>query len=229
MKTLTREQVRSVDRMAVEDFHIPSIILMENAGRGATEVLVRLGIRGEVIVLCGCGNNAGDGLVVARHLDRQAFPVRVVCATDPTEWQGDTATNYRIASASKIPICPFADVDTISDELKQADWIVDALLGTGTRGAPRSPLDDMIRRANDTNTKRLALDLPSGLDCDTGEHSDPTFSADHTCTFVAAKPGLIAQGARQFVGQLHVVDIGVPRILVERIDDLSAGKPGDRL
>jgi NAD(P)H-hydrate epimerase len=103
----------------------------------------------------------------------------------------------------------------LEQELQGADWIVDALLGTGARGEPRPPLDEVIRRLNRQDARRLAVDLPSGLDCDTGQVADATIRADHTCTFVAAKAGFRAETAREFLGQVHVLDIGVPRRLVE--------------
>jgi NAD(P)H-hydrate epimerase len=96
-----------------------------------------------------------------------------------------------------------------------ADWIVDALLGTGARGEPRPPLDAVIDQINAAAAPTLAIDLPSGLDCDTGEPARHTIRAAQTCTFVAAKPGFLTPGAEQFTGCVHVLDIGAPRRLVE--------------
>jgi NAD(P)H-hydrate epimerase len=95
--------------------------------------------------------------------------------------------------------------------------VVDALLGTGARGAPRAPLDTVVQELNRLPARRLAIDIPSGLDCDTGEAHQPAFRADHTCSFVAAKPGLVRPSARAYVGQLHVLDIGVPVTLLDQI------------
>ena len=101
--------------------------------------------------------------------------------------------------------------------LDDAQWIVDALLGTGSRGQPRPPLDQVIQRLNQQRALRLAVDLPSGLDCDTGEPAPTTFRADHTCTFVAAKIGFSSPSAREFLGQVHVLDIGAPRKLIDEV------------
>jgi NAD(P)H-hydrate epimerase len=215
--TLTRSQVRAIDQSAITDYHVPGIVLMENAGRGAAEVLMRLGVRGTVIILCGRGNNAGDGFVVARHLDRRSIAVRVICAGDPLAFGGDAQTNFKIAQASGIAIEQFTTAAQLAAELVRAEWIVDALLGTGASGSPRAPMDAMIDSANASTVSKMALDVPSGLDCDSGVAGEPTFVADHTCTFVAAKPGLLTQRAKHFVGQLHIVDIGAPRVLLESL------------
>src|SRR5207249_8242084 len=105
MTTLTRAQVRELDRRAIEEYGVPSIVLMENAGRGAAEVLMRLNPeRRPVAVCCGKGNNGGDGFVIARHLDNNRYPVIVVLFTDPNMLTGDAAVNYGIVSKSRLPI-----------------------------------------------------------------------------------------------------------------------------
>ena len=219
MNCLTREQVRRLDQLAIEDYGIPGVVLMENAGRGVVEVMSALGVDGPVIILAGTGNNAGDGLVIARHLDLLGYQSVVVTCTDPSQWQGDTATNYRIAQASQLDVRWLQDLNDAELEtmLETAAWIVDAILGTGAVGAPRAPYDQLIRLANDSTARRLAVDIPSGLDCDSGLVADPTFKADHTCTFVAAKPGLISASAAPYVGELHIVDIGAPKTLIDSL------------
>lgn len=217
MRVLTRDQVRSIDQQAIDEFNIPGIVLMENAARGATDVLRSLSVSGKVTILCGRGNNAGDGLVVARHLDNDGYPVQVISACDPASWQGDTAVNYAIARSSGIPIEQYSDAARFEQQLSGSAWIVDGLLGTGATGDPRVPFAAMIHAANQMSARRFALDLPSGLDCDTGAAGQPTFVAEHTATFVAAKPGLVTDAARRFVGECHVVQIGAPRKLLERV------------
>ncbi len=217
---LTRQQVREVDQRAVEEYGMSSLVLMENAGRGCVDVLQSLGIDGLVVVCAGRGNNAGDGFVIARHLDLRGFAVRVVLCSPPESLAGDAAANYGILAKSDIEIItlgePFSR-DELRQSLDGAGWIVDALLGTGARGEPRPPMDEVIRILNAWPAKKLAVDLPSGLDCDTGQASGTTFRADHTCTFVAAKPGLVVEEAKPYVGRLHVLDIGAPRKLLESI------------
>jgi NAD(P)H-hydrate epimerase len=217
---LTRAQVRQVDRRALEEYGMSSLVLMENAGRGCADVLVQLGVGGPVVIACGRGNNGGDGFVVARHLDLRGFSVRVVLCCRPESLTGDAAANYGILVKSDVAIFPMGDAfqaDVFRDLLRNADWVVDALLGTGATGEPRSPYREVIAALNASPARKLAVDLPSGLDCDTGQPSSFTFRADHTCTFVAAKPGFFVEEAMSYVGQLHVRDIGAPRKLIESL------------
>ena len=215
---LTREQVRRVDRHAIDQWGMSGLVLMENAGRGAADLLCQLGIHGPVVVACSRGNNGGDGFVLARHLDLRGYRVEVVLSCDPGELREDAAVNQAILAKTDVPIRRF-ETTSCHELLAGADWAVDALLGTGAAGDPRPPLDRMISELNESSAKKMAVDVPSGLDCDTGNVGTPTFRADHTCTFVAAKPGLLASQAQDHVGQLHVLDIGVPRKLIEQVFD----------
>jgi len=219
LRPLTRDEVRQVDRRAIEELGLLGIVLMENAGRGATELLIELGIDGPVIVVAGKGNNGGDGFVIARHLEIHGFEVRVLLLADPHELVGDALTNYRVLNAAGSPIrnCAGADPSGWKDELRTGSWIVDALLGTGTRGSVREPFGTVIEQINASGVRVLAVDLPSGLDCDTGQPLGPCVRAAHTATFVAPKRGFDAPGAAEFTGQVHVIGIGVPRSLLESI------------
>lgn len=215
---LSREEVRSVDRRAIDEFGMSGLVLMENAGRGCVETLLKLGVSGPVVIACGRGNNAGDGFVIARHLDSLGHAVRVLLWSPADQFTGDAGANLQILQKAHVPISIFPTLEAWKaqrDELLTgADWIVDALFGTGSRGAPRSPLDSVIDDLNNASAKNLAIDLPSGLDCDTGAAAIRTFRADHTCTFVALKPGLLEPSAVPYVGRVHVIDIGVPRKLL---------------
>ena len=226
LPSITRDQSREVDRRAIEEYGMTGLVLMENAGRGVADVLCRLagdspaGRLGRVVVCCGKGNNAGDGFVIARHLDLRGHSVQVVVWAEEAELTGDAGTNFAILRHCGVPIQMFGsrhDPARFAEILAGADWIVDALLGTGARGEPRPPLDAVIDQINAAPAKRLAVDLPSGLDCDTGVASRHTIRADKTCTFVAVKHGFIAPGADRYTGQVHVLDIGSPRKLVEEI------------
>lgn len=220
MLVLTRPQVREVDRRAIGEYGLSGFVLMENAGRGCVEVLCRLGCRGPVAVVCGKGNNAGDGFVMARHLDLRGMAVKVLLLGSPRELVGDAAANYAIIVKSGLPIVDLSgdfDAERFVADLAGCEWIIDALLGTGASGPPRPPLDEAIRRINASSARRLAVDLPSGLDCDTGIPADPTIQADATCTFVARKIGFDNPAAAPYLGQVHVIDIGAPRKLVEEI------------
>ena len=219
---LSRAAVRQLDQRAIAEFYLPGLVLMENAGRAAVDILVLYdpGVAGPVLLVCGRGNNGGDGLVMARHLDLRGIPVRVACTCEPSAWVGDAATNYAIVRAAGIEmfeIMAEGGNARFATAVSEASWIVDALLGTGATGAPRPPLDTVIRQMNQSGKPIFAVDLPSGLDCDTGEAMDPTICARVTCTMVAAKPGLVLAGSKKYVGDLHVVDIGAPRILVAQL------------
>ncbi len=217
---LTRAQVRQVDRIAIEQFHVPGIVLMENAGRGVADVIAAGNRGGTVVVACGGGNNAGDGFVVARHLDLRGIPVKVFCFAATSRLQGDAATNYRIFRQLGIELYEADDaLNSFSEAVRNAELVVDALLGTGACGAPRAPFDEVIQTMNQVDVQRLAIDLPSGLDCDSGEPGQPTVRAHTTCTFVAAKPGLVNESSRPYVGDLHVLDIGIPPRVVELVVD----------
>jgi NAD(P)H-hydrate epimerase len=213
-RTLSRQQARQLDRRAVEEFGMSSVQLMENAGRGVADRLCGLGIDGTVVICCGRGNNGGDGFVAARHLDLRGHSVRVLLFDDPAELRGDAALNYRVLEKSGLPIRQIGAAE-LDAQLSGASWIVDALLGTGATGEPRPPYDRLIDAINAHDARVLAVDLPSGLDCDTGEAAIHTIRADHTCTFVAPKPGFLTPGADQYTGTVHVLDIGAPRKLVE--------------
>jgi NAD(P)H-hydrate epimerase len=220
MRPLSRQEVREVDRRAIEEFGMAGLVLMENAGRGCADVLCQLGCGGLVGIVCGKGNNAGDGFVIARHLDLRGVSVKVILHSPPNELRGDAAANYQILAKSGVRMVdlssPF-DTAALDRELAGAAWIVDALLGTGASGPPRPPFDEAIRRINAAPCQRLAVDLPSGLDCDSGQPAEPTIRADHTCTFVAAKLGFSFPQAAPCLGQVHVLDIGAPRRLMESV------------
>ncbi len=233
---LPRRWVRRLDQLAIDEFGVPGIVLMENAGRGAAEWLAEHATAGPVIVCCGKGNNAGDGLVIARHLDNRGLAVRVVLLVPAGELSGDAAVNWDIVRRSGIESVQFdlsdpSDRTAYGDQLAGAEWIVDALLGTGTRGAIREPYATAIDQINAANRPVFAVDLPSGLDCDSGEPLGPCVRATLTATFAAAKPGLIAEKAGPWVGRLRVFDIGAPRAAYRRLleEMRSAGEDVPRI
>jgi NAD(P)H-hydrate epimerase len=242
--TLSREQVRELDRRAAEGFGVPGIVLMENAGRGCAELLMRLNpTKQPVVILCGPGNNGGDGFVIARHLDNHGWPVliwgvavsgpkeeripnRVVISWDFSGIAPDSFVNYSIAKASEITIWPIPDgknpgqirnFNGLTEDVKNRKcWIVDALFGTGLSRALGSPFDELVATINISGNPVLAVDLPSGLDCDTGEPLGPTVRATHTATFVTPKKGFLNPKSKEWTGKVHVIDIGAPRILVDQ-------------
>jgi NAD(P)H-hydrate epimerase len=212
---LSRDEVREVDRRAIEEFGLPGVVLMENAGRGAADVLLRLSVRGRVVICCGKGNNGGDGFVIARHLDNHGVSVAIHLFAHPDEVTGDAAINYHVVVRSGLPVTvhagPAPHEAVLRREFADAEWVVDALFGTGLAGPVRPPLDRVIRLMNEKGKRILAVDIPSGLDCDTGQPLGEVVRADQTVTFVAPKKGFAAIEARAYLGTVQVVDIGLPR------------------
>jgi NAD(P)H-hydrate epimerase len=223
MRSLSRAEVREVDRRAIEYFGLPGIVLMENAGRNAAALLHVLAPSASLAIACGKGNNAGDGFVMARHLENLGHHVRLLLAGDPAEHRGDAATQRRVVERAGISFERLADGSPTDWErsLASVDWIVDALLGTGATGAPRGAIAAAIEAINAASRRRavrvLAVDLPSGMDCDTGLPPGACVRADVTATFVARKIGFEHPGAAAWTGDVHVLDIGVPRTLLADI------------
>ena len=213
---MTREEARAFDRHAIKELGFPGILLMENAGRGCVDVMERVGVHGPVLVLCGKGNNGGDGFVIARHLSLRGHQCRVALGAAPADLRGDARQAFDLLTPCHVPILDLTGCNP-SLMLQELDgfaggsaWIVDALLGSGAEGGPRPPFDSLIDWANAEMGRRLAVDLPSGIDCDTGEPAAPSLRADHTCTFVAPKAGFTNPRAQEHLGEVHVVGIGAP-------------------
>lgn len=206
-QVFSREEIRNFDRRAIEKFGIPSIVLMENAGRSVAEYLLSLSPQGPILIVCGKGNNGGDGFVIARHLMIHTLPVRILLVAQPDELSNDAKINYNIANTLQIPIIHFHQ--KINEEFMQADWIVDGLFGTGLRGMVQPPYDELIHKINASTAKILAIDIPSGLDCDTGKPLGTAIKAQHTVTFVGYKRGFLNPEACPYLGQVHVVNIGI--------------------
>lgn len=220
---LTREQVRQVDQIAIDEYGISGLVLMENAGRNAARIiLAEITARnaGEsadsvnrVLIFCGTGNNGGDGFVIGRHLANVGVDVSIALTGEVDRLSPDATANHRICRAMEIPI-----EDTHSAEIRPGDLVVDALLGTGFAGQVREPLARVIKAINEApKACVVAIDVPSGLDCNSGAASNACVIADLTITFVADKTGFHSDEARRYVGQVHVADIGAPPTIVERI------------
>ena len=219
---LSREQVRRIDTLAIERYGMSGLVLMENAGRGAVDALLAfdpslLGSSSPVAILCGKGNNAGDGFVIARHLEIRGVACRVLLLAPAEQLTGDARANFDILRHTDVPIVDVSSgsLETLLEQYAGgAAWRVDALLGTGATGEPREPFAAAIRWMNAQSARRMAVDIPSGLDCDSGKPAAATVRADLTTTFIAAKPGFFVPQAKPFVGELRIVGIGVPPRLV---------------
>ena len=220
-RIFNREQSRRVDQLAIERYGISGLVLMENAGRGAVDVLERIGITGPIAICCGRGNNGGDGFVMARHLRARGYDVAILLFANLDSLSGDAGKNFEIVRQCGIRIdifyAPNFDHNELDEAFNGRELIIDALLGTGSHGEPRRPFDVAIDAINRQRAPVVAVDLPSGLDCDSGAAANHTIRAAHTVTFVAAKPGLLVPAAAEYVGRLHVVNLGVPPELLDEI------------
>jgi NAD(P)H-hydrate epimerase len=221
--------MREVDRRSSE-LGIPGLVLMENAGQRVVELLAHAyaPLREQrILVICGKGNNGGDGLVVARQLYTR-FRLRnfhVVLAGDPGEMEGDAAANFRMLEAVGCPVS-----FELTPEMETATLIVDALLGTGIHGAAKGRALELIRAINRRFPLAdvVSVDLPSGLDSDSGVPPGETVHANHTVTFTAPKLCHVLSPACELAGKLHVAEIGSPAELYEHDPSiyLSLSEPG---
>ena len=223
LPVLTAAEMRGVDERAVRDLGIPGAALMENAGRGAAEAILAalpsLGVRGagaRVAIVCGKGGNGGDGFVVARHHARARLRPDVLLLAAPSELRGDAAGKYREMRRAGIAARVVREAPALGAALRRAAFVVDAMLGTGSRGAPAGVTADAIQRVNASGRPVVALDIPSGLPADGDEPQGPAIRAALTTTFAAPKRGLVMGAGVELAGRVQVVPIGVPPAEVER-------------
>lgn len=226
---LNRVQSREIDRIAINDYWIPGIVLMENAGRNCAErILSQMNHsprQTPTLIACGPGNNGGDGLVIARHLHNQGVPVRVLLVCDPDKFQGDAAINFRIVDRMGLTVIRWDQLETKPEQESAVTEIdgqpvavfVDAMLGSGAQGDPRSPMSNVITFANGSTFLRIAIDIPTGLDCDSGQPGQPTVRAHRTLSLVSLKTGFTQECAAEYLGSTEIVDIGIPTALIGQV------------
>ncbi|HKW89989.1 MAG TPA: NAD(P)H-hydrate dehydratase [Candidatus Acidoferrales bacterium] len=227
MKILTTAEMREADRLTSEKHGISGSALMENAGASVAQFLASNFApidRRRIVVLCGKGNNGGDGFVASRKLAQLGPPPEVFLFADPSELHGEAAENYRrLLSIPRNPkiIRDAAAWSEVRASLASAGIVVDALLGTGLRGKVEGLLAQAIEDVNRRDSRRVvvAVDIPSGLSGDSGEVSGPAIFADFTITFTAPKIGMLLAPASNCVGRLNVAEIGTPRDLLEQISN----------
>lgn len=220
MFVVTGKEMAAIDKKAIEEWNIPELILMENAGLRVVEEikecfsdLAQL----KVIIIAGKGNNGGDGLVIARHLVNQGADVKIF-TLGKKNYKGAALVNYELAQ--KLPI-KWQSIENENNlhllrlSLHYTDLVIDALFGTGFRGSVQGLAQRVIEIINESDCPTLAVDIPSGLDADTGKVTGPCMMADTTVTFQLPKIGLIVQPGCNFVGKLKVVDISIPKQLIE--------------
>ena len=217
MYLVTAQEMRDFDKAAIDDFGIPGIVLMENAGRSTFHILRKhLGediqdLR--VAVVAGPGNNGGDGYVIARYLINHGADVQTFLLSPREKIKGDALTNLKTLEKMSAQIVEITDESSFADAAcswQEADLIVDAILGTGLTSDVRSPFSDAILAINESSALRLAVDLPSGLDADTGRILGCAVKADLTATYGFMKLGMAVYPGLEYCGKVEVVDISIP-------------------
>ncbi len=232
MRVVTAQEMRELDKRAAEKYGIPSILLMENAGRAVADAAIEL-LEGadysHIVVVAGPGNNGGDGFVAARHLHNAGEFVKIFYFGDRESAKGDALANIEVAEKMGLEIDSSRDLDALDAALRNCGLIIDALLGTGVKGELRSEMAAVIGRMNKHHVRGrvplIAVDIPSGLDADTGQALGPkatqqnpelfwqnAVEADVTVTFACPKLGLVIDADKEFfTGKIVVADIGIPK------------------
>jgi NAD(P)H-hydrate epimerase len=219
-----RAGLREVDRRAVEEFGLPILVLMENAGRGVAEVAKKMlkgaGANGAV-VLAGPGNNGGDGLVAARHLHNAGVEVTVLLLSERDAYKEAAGVQLGIVEAMKLPVEMVTEGHAeFRDWLVESgaeDIVIDAIFGTGLSRKVEGLAAEVIGAMNGAGRRIVAVDIPSGMDADTGEALGACINATETVSFCGLKKAFLTAAGRERAGRVTVADIGVPRELVQEL------------
>ena len=214
---LNAAEAREADRIAIEDFGFESMILMENAGRSVAAFLETIQAETKTVaIICGKGNNAGDGFVAARHLRDMHWRVTVVFVDDPDEFSEDAGNAFELLTevAGDISIFQYQSVTQLKELIASSYVIVDALLGTGSKGEPRYPYDEIIVALNELRAVKVAIDIPSGLDPDTG-NGGIVFEAHYTVALCTLKKGYFYGKGMDCRGVIDYGYIGIKEDLLE--------------
>ncbi|MGC9454080.1 MAG: NAD(P)H-hydrate epimerase [Phycisphaerae bacterium] len=226
MRSMKRDEVRRIDRYAIETLGVPAAVLMENAGRHVADAACEMlgnSADASVAVVAGGGNNAGDGFVAARHLTIRGVRAVVFLTAPREKITGHAGVNLEIIVNLGLDVRDVGEgaLPELSAQLTGFDLVVDAVGGTGISGALRGASASVVEQINAAGRPVLAVDIPTGLDCDTGEASGPAVKADRTVTFVARKAGFDCPVAGQYTGDVRVVDIGIPTEKVARLAGIA--------
>jgi NAD(P)H-hydrate epimerase len=223
MYLVTADEMREMDHRAIESFGLPGRVLMENAGRGATRFLTEQfdNLNNmQVAVIAGRGNNGGDGYVIARYLSHKDVSVVVYLLSDPARVTGDAAANLKLLAPLGIPVIQIENEKSFADQrprMRAADLWIDAILGTGLKSDVKGFYRKVIDFINSLEKPVFAVDIPSGLNSDTGQPCGTCIRASATATFGFAKTGHYIYPGAEYTGNLQVVDIGIPPHVTEEV------------
>ncbi|ADL13591.1 bifunctional ADP-dependent NAD(P)H-hydrate dehydratase/NAD(P)H-hydrate epimerase [Acetohalobium arabaticum] len=221
MEVVTAQQMQQIDKRTIEELGIPGVVLMENAGRAVVDTaweMLDYNQEAEVVILAGGGNNGGDGFVAARLLDDLGVETEVLLVGESEAVSGDAEVNLNILQKLDYEVRELQtedDLEQAADLLAGADLVIDALLGTGIKGDLRGLFPDLIGLINESEIPVLAVDIPSGLDAETGQPHGRAVKADVTLTFALPKLGLVVYPGSEYAGRLEVADISIPDKAVE--------------
>jgi len=251
-KAFSVSQAQEIDRLAICKFGIPSLVLMENAGRKTAQEILKICSKKDLVrvcVFCGTGNNGGDGFVVARHLlnylkkvhpargEAREVPsrrlrrlasggVKVFLVGKPQDLKQDPAICYQLLKRLKCPVKSIRRVSPeVLEDLKYTTVIVDAIFGIGLSRPIDEPFRSIINAINQSKKKVVAVDVPSGLDATTGKILGICVNASHTVTFAVMKKGFLTHHGPCYAGKVIIVDIGIPQ---QAIDEVLSRKKHDR-
>jgi len=224
LRIVTAAEMRNLDQAAIGQLGIPGVVLMENAGLGVVQVVEKIlgDVRGrKVLVLAGKGNNGGDGFVVARHLLNMGAEVKVLLLAEADQISGDARINLDILQKMGLKIYSAVNANSLNIvkiAVMYTDLIIDAIYGTGFTGAVSEHAGNIIAMANESGKPIVAVDIPSGVEADSGRVNGPCIRASHTVTFGLPKLGLILEPGAGCCGDLTVADISIPEGLIDRFN-----------
>lgn len=214
--------MQAIDRLAVKQYDIPSLILMEQAGRGIAQFIVQnySSLKNSTIsIVCGTGHNGGDGFVAARYLQQHDFSIHLYIIGDVSHMKTDALINYHAALAKSISCEVVEQGKKDFQRLERSGLIVDALFGVGLSRPVENLYRDIIERINVLHIPVVAVDVPSGLNATTGEVLGVAIKAKHTLTLVCPKTGFLTAQGPQHVGSVEVIDIGIPDYVIKKVMD----------
>ncbi len=214
---ISREQMYQLDKRTMDEFEIKSPILMEIAGLKSCQRIIDLfPIKShKYLILCASGNNSGDGFVIARWLQNYSAQVKILFLGDQDKMSPETLNNYELCKKLN---CEFIDISSFDyKKLSRETVLIDALMGIGFQGVLKDPIASLLNDINSLDNPKVAIDLPSGLDANTGQ-ADLVFKADYTFTMAAVKQGMLLNSAPSYCGKIEVIDISIPDAYFKELD-----------